>query len=160
MLSYLYASCIFSSASPTNSLLSLLPLNKKKKTTHRTVYNRIWDETHNQSRSECHHNTSLNLAPSCLLHHHKTLTCKWAYSHSLNNCITAHQQGTQHCSFYSLLHTWQLSAMFSSDKSSQHISHSNIPYRLSNGHAPHTFCIQDRAYLPCSVAVTLHPPTT
>ena len=50
MLSYLYASCIFPSASPTNSLLSLLPLNKKKKTTHRTVYNRIWDETHNQSR--------------------------------------------------------------------------------------------------------------
>ena len=35
-------------------------------------------------------------------------------------------------------------AMFSSNKSSQHNSYSKIQYRLSTAHALHSFCIQDR----------------
>ena len=32
-----------------------------------------------------------------------------------------------------------------------------MSYRPSTAHS---FCIQDRLYLPCSIATTLHPPTT
>ena len=35
--------------------------------------------------------------------------------------------------------------------------HINMHYTPST---THSFCIQDRLYLPCSIATTLHPPTT
>ena len=50
--------------------------------------------------------------------------------------------------------------MFNSNKSSQHNSDFNMPYKLSNAHGLHSFCIQDRPDLPCSVVIKLQPPTT
>ena len=35
--------------------------------------------------------------------HHKTSTCTLDCAHSLNECITTHRQGTQHCSIHSFL---------------------------------------------------------
>ena len=93
-------------------------------------------------------------------HTTKLSMCTLAYSHPLNGCITTHQ-GTQHCSLHSFLHIRQpICAMFSSNKSSQHNWHFNMPYRLRTPHALHSFCMQDRPHLPCSVAVKLQPPTT
>ena len=78
-----------------------------------------------------------------------------AYSHPLKECITTYQQGTQHCSLHSLPHTRQpICAMFSSNKS----SHLNMLYKHSTAHGLHSFCIQGRPRLPCSVAIKLQPP--
>ena len=38
--------------------------------------------------------------------------------------------------------------------------HSNMPYWLGTTHALHSFCTQERPYLPFSVATKLQPPTT
>ena len=76
-------------------------------------------------------------------------------THSLN------EHGTQHCSLHSLPHKRQSisdSATFSSKKVSQrNLQHRHLPYIPSTAHS---FCIQDSLYLPCSIATTLHPPTT
>ena len=104
--------------------------------------------------------TSCAILPS-IMHTTKLTTCTLAYSHPLNRWITTHQQGTQHCSLHSLLCTWQpICDMFNSNKSSQHNSDFNMPYKLSNAHGLHSFCIQDRPDLPCSVVIKLQPPTT
>ena len=42
---------------------------------------------------------------------------------------------------------------------SLHNIHSNTPYRLSTACALHSFCVQDRPYLPCSVVIALEQPT-
>ena len=104
--------------------------------------------------------TSCGILPT-IVHTTKLITCTLAYSHPLNRWITTHQQGTQHCSLHSLLCTRQpVCDMFNSNKSSQHNSHFNMPYKLSNAHGLHSFCIQDRPDLPCSVVIKLQPPTT
>ena len=96
--------------------------------------------------------TSCAILPT--IHTTKFSTCTLAYSHPLKECMSTHQQGTQHCSFNSLPHARQpyVPCMFSSNKSSQHNWHSNMPYRLSTARALHSFCIQDRPYLPCRVS--------
>ena len=87
-----------------------------------------------------------NYAPTKL----STCTLKPTQTHQMN------EQGTQHCSLHSLPHKRKsIFAMFSSNKSSQHKLHSNMPYRLNTAHALHSFYIQDRPYLPCSVAIRL-----
>ena len=60
-------------------------------------------------------------------------------------------KGTQLCSLHSLTHK-NISAMFSSNKISQHNLNSNIPYRPSIVHTLHSFAYsQDRPYRPRSV---------
>ena len=79
-----------------------------------------------------------------------TMHNKKLSTHSLN------EHGTQHCSLHSLEHKRQSipdSGAFSSNK----ISQNNL--KLLTYHADpalaHTFCIQDRLYLPCSTATTM-----
>ena len=81
------------------------------------------------------------------------------YSYALN------EQGTQLCSLHSLTHThkrWPISAMFSSNKISQHNLNSNIPYRPSTAHALHSFWIESRQTISAmlSIATPLQQPTT
>ena len=74
------------------------------------------------------------------------------FTHSLN------EHGTQRCSLHSLPHRRQsTSATFISNKISQHNLNSQHTIQSITAHS---FCIQDRLYLPCSVATTLQPPTT
>ena len=75
--------------------------------------------------------------------------------HSKKTLHSLNEHGTQHCSLHSLPHRRQSipdSATFSSNKISQHNLTPNIPYRPSTAHS---FCIQDRLYLPRSTATTL-----
>ena len=89
--------------------------------------------------------TSCAILPT--MHNKKTL-----YTHSLN------EHDTQHCSLHSLPHKRQsTSATFISNKVLQH--NLNSQHTIPSITA-HSFCIQDRLYLPCSVATTLQPPTT
>ena len=105
----------------------------------------------NQTRCERHHNTftpSLHLVPFCQLCTPQTLYMHLAYSYALN------EQGTQLCSLHSLTHKRRpMSAMFSSNKTSQHNLNSNIyhtdPALLM--HSTVSAYSQDRPYLPCSV---------
>ena len=104
-----------------------------------------------RTRWERHHNTftpSLHLVPFCQLCMHN----KKLFTHSLN------EHGTQHCSLHSLPHKRQsTSATFISNKISQH----NLnPQHTIQSITTHSFCMQDRLYLRCSVATTLQPPTT
>ena len=83
-------------------------------------------------------------------------------SHALSLPTPTNKHGMHHCSFHSLPHKRQsISAMFSSSK------FHNITYTRRHHTGPalfmhrlHSFCIQDKPYLPCSVATTLQPPTT
>ena len=80
--------------------------------------------------------------------HYKTLYMHLAYSYTLS------EQDTQLCSLHSLTHKRQpMSAMFSSNKTSQHNLNSNIyhtdPALLM--HCTVSAYSQDRPYLPCSV---------
>ena len=81
-----------------------------------------------------------------------TMHNKKLFTHSLN------EHGTQHCSLHSLPHKRQFtSATFISNKISQH----NLnPQHTIQSITTHSFCMQDRLYLQCSVATTLQPPTT
>ena len=89
--------------------------------------------------------TSCAILPT--MHNKETL-----YTHSLN------EHGTQHCSLHSLPHKRRsTSATFISNKILQH--NLNSQHTIPSITA-HSFCIQDRLYLPCSVATTLQPPTT
>ena len=77
-----------------------------------------------------------------------TMHNKKLSTHSLN------EHSTQHCSLHSLEHKSQSipdSVTFSSNKISQ-LQTPNIPCRPST---VHSFCIQDRLYLPCSTATIL-----
>ena len=76
----------------------------------------------------------------------------------LLHCIALDEQGTQLCSLHSLTHKRQtISAMFNSNKTSQHNLNSNIPHKHSIAHALHACTVsaysQDRPYLPCSVYI-------
>ena len=108
------------------------------------------------AKQDGNNTTTLSHHPYILCHfanyaHHKT-TCTLAYSHPLNNQTRHSPLLTPQPSAY------KISAMFSSNKISQHNLHSNMPYRLSTACGLHSFCIQDRLYLPCSVAIALQPP--
>ena len=87
--------------------------------------------------------------------HHKTTCTLLAYSHPLNN-QTRHLPTAHSTAF----HIQDISHVQQYNKISQHNLHSNMPYRLSTACALHSFCIQDRPYLPCSVAIALQPPKT
>ena len=81
-----------------------------------------------------------------------TIHNKKLFTHSLN------EHGTQHCSLHSLPHKRQSTfATFISNKISQHNLNSQHTIQSITAHS---FCIQDRLYLPCLVATTLQPPTT
>ena len=89
---------------------------------------------------------------------HRTLYLHFGLSHPLKDCMTTHQQDTQHCLLHSLSHTRQpICAMFNSNnnKSSQHNSHLNMPYKHITAHGLYSFCIQNRPHLPCSVAIKI-----
>ena len=89
--------------------------------------------------------------------HTKTLCMHLAYS------ICIDEQGTQLCLLHSLTHKRQAtSAMFSSNKISQHNLNSNIPHRPSIAHALHSFWIQSRQTISAmlSIATTLQQVTT
>ena len=71
----------------------------------------------------------------CSLHINEALSTAHSTSTRHSALLTPHQRGTQHCSLHSLPHTRQLiSAMFSSNNSSEINSHSNMPYRLQIRH--------------------------
>ena len=92
------------------------------------------------------HTISTSCAILPTLHNNKIFT------HSLS------EHGTQYCSLHSLPHKRQsTSATFISNKILQHNLNSQHTIRSITAHS---FCIQDRLYLPCSVATTLQPPTT
>ena len=110
----------------------------------------------------CHFRTTLTTKPS---------TCTLAYSHPTNQCSTSFlSHNTAHTSHKSTcmvipdslctahsttLHMYTRQptyAMFGSNKSLQHNSHSNMEYRPSTASVPpHHLHIQDRSYLLCSV---------
>ena len=138
-----------------SSLLLFLKTNKKQTagTSHKKVFQmKTRDETlKNQlNKMERHHNTftpSLHLVPFCQL-----CTAKKLFTHSLN------EHSTQHCSLYSLLYKREsTSAAFISNKILQYNLNSQHTIRFITAH---NFSIQDRLYLPCSVATTVQPPTT
>ena len=77
-----------------------------------------------------------------------TMHNKKLFTHSLN------EHSTQHCSLHSLPHKRQStsgSATFSSSNISQH----NLNQHTIQSITAHSFCVQDRLYLPCSIA-TIH----
>jgi len=84
----------------------------------------------NQTRWEWHYNT---LIFAILPTKHKNITL-----HALSLFICT--KWTR----YSTVFHWSISAMFSSNKISQHNLNSNIPYRPSSAHGLHSFCIQAR----------------
>ena len=140
--------CIFPFTSPPTFLLSLLPFLKKHQK--------------QDTKTSAHRNGSLKNQPNKMgmtPQHFQTIptscvilptmyTIKLSYMHTglFTPTISTHQQGTQHCSFHSLLYTKKktTSAMFSSNKSSQHNWHSNTSHRLGAAHVLHCLCIQDR----------------
>ena len=127
----------------------------------------------NQTRWEWHHNIyapSLHLVPFCLL------CTPQNYALCIFICIEWTRY-TQLCSLHSLTHKRQpISAMFSSNKISQHNLNSNIPHRPSIAQALHSFCMQSRqtichaqysnynaaihniTHSPCTSKCTTHPP--
>ena len=99
-----------------------------------------WKQAHvgiepstNQTRWEWHHNTS---TPSL----HLVAFCQLIISVLQNDMM----HYTLHCLLH-LPHTRQPICAMSSNKSSQHNSHSNTPYKLSTAHILHSFYIQDRS---------------
>ena len=99
-----------------------------------------------------------------ILSHHPYILCNFANCTPQNSLhaycywYPLNKQSTQYWySLHSLLHKRQpISAMFSSNKSSQHNLHSNMPYTPSTVHVLYSFCIQDRPHLPHSVHCS-HP---
>ena len=172
-------------------LTSLLPfLNDKilqkgqKKTTEtshkkfserKQVHARMEDSKINQTRWEWHHKTftpSLHLVPFCQLctpqnplHALSLFHMHWwtRYSALLTPQSDTHKR-------------WPISAMFSSNKISQHNLNSNIPHRPSIAQALHSFCMQSRqtichaqysnyiaathniTHSPCTSKCTTYPP--
>ena len=144
---------------------------KKTGTSHKTVSE--WNQVHvgiepsktSQTRSEWHHNTlppSLHLLPFCqLCTPQKSLYMLISLTHPLNECRTAHQQGTPHCSLRSLLHLRQpISPCSAAIKVYTHTPICYTNYRLGIAHAFHSLWIQDRPYLIHSIAVKLQSPTS
>ena len=116
----------------------------------------------------------------------KTSHTRWEYNfanyayhekhirHSWNECLTTHQQGSQHCSLQSLPHTKQpMCDMFSSTRSSQHNSHFNMPtdsallmhfaasaYRTDLSAMLSSNCVaatHNVTHSPCTSTCTPHP---
>ena len=103
----------------------------------------------NQPNLDGNDTTTLSHHPYILCHfanytHHKNLYMHLAYP----IC----KQGTQLCSLQSYTHKrLPVSAMFSSNKISQHNLNSNIPHRPSIGQALQFLHAVKTDYLPCSV---------
>ena len=89
-------------------------------------------------------------------------TCTLAYPHPLKQCITIHKQDiyvallTPQPSTYKKTHVCHVQQQQNFTTCNLH---SNVPYRLSTARASHSFCIQDRPHLPCSLAIKLQPHT-
>ena len=141
----------FPLASPLTSLFLSYHFSKKKNYRNKSQKKKFSD------RKQVHVGTKLNGNDTTILHTIPTTSCTilptmhttnftLASSHPLKECYHNKAPSTA-CSLHSPLHKRQtIGDMFSSNKSSQHNLHFNIPYKLSTAHILYSICTQDRPH--------------